>query len=203
MAKPVIVCDFDDVLFPLIEGLSDHHNDAHGTTLTPEDFVSYNFNEVWGGSQQEANLIIEAFLANDNLHLEPLPGVQAALTRLSQDFQLVIVTARNHLFEPSTVRWLRHRLPDLFSEVVFAGNHHDGRGFRTKGEICRELQALLIIDDHPANLASAVQQGTDAILFGTKAWSSLEGLPKRVVHCETWPDVTEYIYGTWRHQRVS
>lgn len=201
MSRPVIVCDIDDVVFPFIDGMASHYNAKYGAQLTAEDFISFDFTDVWGGTQEEANAIVEEFLHTDVLHLEPLDGVVEAFTRLKEDFDIVMVTARNGIFEKGTTAWLRTHMSDLFSNVIFAGNYHDGRGYRTKGEICKELGAVLIIDDHPSNVMSAVEAGTDGILFGNKQWT-LEGVEQRpeIKHCEDWAQVLEYIYGQWRNK---
>lgn len=201
--KPVLVCDIDDVVFPFIPGVADHFNQRYQATLTPEDFVSYNFYEVWGGSQEEANRIIEEFLAEPRLELRPLDGAVEAFGRLKKDFDIVMVTARNGIFESQTSAWLTAHFPELFREAVFAGNPHDGRGYRSKGEICTELGAVLIIDDHPGNIQSAVTQGVDGILFGERQWTMNATLSERTVHCQDWAAVEEYIYGTWRYRQLS
>lgn len=203
VSKPVIVCDIDDVVFPFIPAMARHYNDAYKATLTPEDFISYNFNEVWGGSQEEANRIIEEFLSIPRLELRPIDGAVEAFRRLSRDFDIVMVTARNGIFESQTTVWLRAHFPELFREVIFAGNPHDGRGFRTKGEICKELGAVLIIDDYPANIQSAVGQGVDGILFGDRHWSVAAPAHEQVQKCADWTAVSEYIYGTWRQRQLS
>lgn len=203
MKKPVLVCDIDDVVFPFIPEVAKHYNQQHQAALTPEDFVSFNLYEVWGGTQQEANTIIESFLGEPQLAVKPIEGAIEAFARLKQDFDIVMVTARNGIFEGTTSTWLKEHFADLFSHVVFAGNPHDGRGYRTKGEICQELGAVLIIDDHPANVMSAVQQGTDGILFGDRTWTIEAESHEKVMHCQNWPAVEEYIYGTWRYKQLS
>lgn len=204
MKKPLIAVDIDDVLFPFIYGIAEHHNNIKGTTLTLEDFVSYNLNEVWGCSQEEANQIIKGFLSKNYLHLEPVQGAQAGLYRLKKDFKVVLVTARNSVYEPETSRWLQVHLPGLFDELIFSGNIHDGRDYRSKGEICEELGAVLIIDDHPDNILSAAQRGVEGILFGEKAWTVMDELPASLVKpCKDWDQVERYIYGEWQSKQLS
>lgn len=196
--RPVIAVDIDDVLFPFVPGIASYHNHLKGTTLSPEDFHSYNFMEVWGGSEVEANDIVEGFMAAGNLHLRPVEGAKEALTQLSRDYHIVLVTARNQVFESVTVTWLREHLPDLFQHVVFAGNQYDGRPHQTKGVICNGLNAQLLIDDHPRNIASAVECGVDGVLFGRQAWTVLDAPLDSVKVCADWPAVVEYIYHEWR-----
>lgn len=196
--KPVIAVDIDDVLFPLLEGITEYHNTLKGTMLTADDFFTYDFSEVWGTSAEETEQIVSDFLRLDHLQLRPVDGAAAALARLSQDFDVVLVTARNQLFEKETVQWLRGHLPDLFQSVIFAGNPHDGRPYRPKGVICQELNAQLLIDDHPANLLSAAECGVDGVLFGSRSWSVLDQPSARIVPCGDWEAVEEYIYHVWR-----
>jgi 5'(3')-deoxyribonucleotidase len=197
-ARPIIAVDIDDVLFPFVDGIAHHHNLIRGTNLTVHDFVTFDFTKVWGGNDEETEVIIQGFLENDNLHLQPVEGAKEALARLKEDFDVVLVTARNEYFEAQTVKWLRRHLPDLFVNVAFAGNPHDGRSFRSKGEICRELNARLLIDDYPVNLHSAVSYGVDGILFGSKPWSVLDDGSSTVAACADWNAVIEYIYNDWR-----
>lgn len=196
--KPVIAVDIDDVLFPFVEGVAEYHNNLKGTQLAVDDFTTYHLNEVWGGTQEETEEIVQAFLSTDHLHLQPQPGVKKALQQLKGDFDVVLVTARNQAFEEPTVTWLRHHLPDLFADVKFAGNPYDGRPYQPKGIVCQELGARLLIDDHPSNLLSAAECGVDGILFGSKAWSVLDESSARIVPCVDWKDVLEYIYHVWR-----
>lgn len=196
--RPLIAVDIDDVLFPFVPGIATYHNDLKGTTLSPQDFHSYNFMEVWGGDEQETNTIVDNFMMGDNLHLQPVEGAKQALTRLNQDYDIVLVTARNEVFETATVTWLREHLPDLFRHVIFAGNQYDGRPHRTKGSICTELDAQLLIDDHPRNIMSAAECGIDGILFGIHAWSVLDAPNSKVTACRDWSAVLEFIYEQWR-----
>lgn len=197
--RPVIAVDIDDVLFPFIEGLAEYHNDLKGTQLTADDFTTYRLSEVWGGTLEETEEIVHTFLAADHrLRLQPRDGVKKALERLKSDFDVVLVTARNQAFEAPTAAWLRYHLPDLFADVMFAGNPYDGRPYRPKGVICQELGARLLIDDHPSNLLSAAECGVDGILFGSKAWSVLETPVSRIVPCSDWDAVLRYIYDEWR-----
>ena len=192
--KPVIAVDIDDVLFPFVHGITDYHNTLKGANLTVDDFFSYDFAEVWGVSAEETEEIVSGFLRADQLHLQPVDGAASALARLAGDFDIVLVTARNQVFEAETAAWLRRHLPDLFQHVVFAGNPHDGRPYRPKGVICRELGARYLIDDYPANLLSAAECGVKGILFGSKRWSVLDEPSALIAPCADWRAVEEYIY---------
>ncbi|MEP7204802.1 MAG: hypothetical protein ABI716_01240 [Candidatus Saccharibacteria bacterium] len=202
--KPIIAIDIDDVLFPFIVGVARYHNSLKGTSLTPADFVNFNLREVWGGTIEDSARLVDGFHAADHLVLEPVEGAQRALRRLQKDFTIVLVTARNVLFEPQTSRWLKHHFGGLFETVIFAGNPHDGRTYRSKGELCKQTGAVLLIDDHPNNLLSATESGLEGILFGVKTWSVMDRLPAASVrHCKDWEQTERYIYDEWRPKQLS
>ena len=199
-----IAVDIDDVLFPFVGGVAKFHNDRHGTQLTAGDFNTYDFVDVWGGSQEDSMKLIDDFLAMDHSLIRPLEGSVDAIKRLKKDFRVVSITARNGIFEPNTVKWLSMHFPGLLDGAYFAGNRHDGRPYRSKGDICREVGANILIDDSPHNLLSATEYGIDGVLFGKKAWSVMNGLPpKSIKHCTDWTDVEDYIYNDWRPKQLS
>ena len=51
--KPVVAVDIDEVLALFVPALVDFHNQSYESSLTPDSFFSYEFHEVWGGSQVE------------------------------------------------------------------------------------------------------------------------------------------------------
>lgn len=193
MPKRTIAVDVDDVLFPFVPELMAHYNGLRGAAFRMEDFSKYHFSEVWGISEEEANEIVASYLTQDVVHLSPMPGAQAAFARLADDFRLVIVTARNGIYEQRTRQWLDAHFGNLIDDVIFAGNPYDCEVYRAKGEVCAELGAVLLIDDSPSNLQSALEHEVDALLFGAHLWNQEHALPVTVPRCATWPEAVEYI----------
>ncbi|CAN0358697.1 unnamed protein product, partial [Discosporangium mesarthrocarpum] len=52
--RRVVAIDLDEVLGLFVSQLVLFHNTTFGTSLTVEDFTSYEFHEVWGGGKEEA-----------------------------------------------------------------------------------------------------------------------------------------------------
>jgi|GEM_PF-306222 len=203
-SRLTIAVDIDDVLFPFVGGIAEFHNQRHGTKLTADNFNTYNFVDVWGGSFEDSMKLIDDFLAMDHSLLQPIEGSIKAINRLKNHFRVVSITARNGIFEPNTVKWLSTHFPGLLDGAYFAGNRHDGRPYRSKGEICREVGVHILIDDSPHNLLSAAEYGVDGVLFGNKAWSVMDGLPPTSIkHCVDWDEVEDYIYNDWQSRRLS
>lgn len=55
LTKPIVAVDIDEVLALFVPALVEFHNGRYDTNLTPESFFSYEFFEVWGGSQVETS----------------------------------------------------------------------------------------------------------------------------------------------------
>ncbi len=51
--RKTIAVDIDEVLGLFVPALCDFHNEKYGTALSPADFRSYRFCDVWGGTDQE------------------------------------------------------------------------------------------------------------------------------------------------------
>lgn len=54
--------DLDEVLADFLPSLMDYHNENYGTDFKKEDFHSYQFWHVWGGTREEAIQKYMAFL---------------------------------------------------------------------------------------------------------------------------------------------
>lgn len=50
MHSPV---DIDEVLAKFLDALISYHNDTFGSSLALQDFHSYLFKDVWGGTYEE------------------------------------------------------------------------------------------------------------------------------------------------------
>ena len=197
MSKPVVAIDIDDVIFPFVPEILKHFNTRSGADLSLDDFTVYHFSQVWGSTEDEANAIVAEFLSQDVVHLQPIAGAQKAFAELNREFTIVLVTARNGLFAPSTRQWLQSHFEGLFKDVIFAGNSHDTLIYREKGMICKELGAVVLIDDNPSNLQSALDYGIDALLFGAHKWNEVHALPEHTVRCDTWEEVVSHVRGKY------
>jgi hypothetical protein len=56
--RNTIAVDIDEVLGLFVPALCDFHNETYGTTLSPADFTSYRFCDVWGGTDQEVGAFL-------------------------------------------------------------------------------------------------------------------------------------------------
>lgn len=199
--KPVIAIDIDEVLAQFTNSLCEFHNSNYGTQLLATSFFSYEFHKVWGGSREEANVKMELFFKSQQFleEIQPLPDAFAALQQLRCDFDLHIVTARQHKLEEVTRSWITTNFPNIFTEIHF-GNHYTTEGkSRSKPEMCREIGALLLVDDSAVYACQCANESIDCILFGDYAWNRelaglSDGAKRFITRASTWKMVVDAIY---------
>lgn len=192
MPKETIAVDIDEVLFPFVPNFVDYHNRLNGTSITADDFRTYRFEDDLGVSLEESIEHVYSFNAADHSQIAPLEGTAEAITRLSERFNLNLVTARHPQFETNTLGWIDRHFPETFDSVTFIGYAAIMETPRTKAEICHEIGAIALIDDSPGHVNQCVEEGIQGILFGEYPWNRDCSLANGVVRCGSWTDVEEY-----------
>lgn len=173
--KPVLAIDVDEVLGQFVRQLCLFHNHNYGTSLTPEDFESYFFHEVWGGSRSSADAKMDEFF-DSPFFLDGIPVVEGAervLRKHAANFDLHVVTSRQDVLRAHTRRWVDANYPGLFAELHF-GNHFSKDGVqKSKPELCSAIGAVLIIDDNMRYATQCAAAGIPAYLFGERERENL------------------------------
>ncbi len=196
MAKTIIAVDIDEVLSPFMPGLVDWHNMHYGTSFQISDFSNYNLDLTLGGTREEAiQKCGEYFLNRDPKITLPLAHAQRVLTRLKQDYQLIIVTSRTLLQKDHTETWLLEHLPDTFSQVVMC-NHwtNDKKNLIKKSKACLNVGAKYLIDDLPHYIEDAVAAGISGLLFGEYPWNQQISVNSQICRVTDWIAVEKYFY---------
>ena len=70
-------------------------------------------------------------------------------------------------------KWIETNYPNIFTELHFANHYATDGTSRTKGEICTEINAILLIDDSFHNVKSCVTHGIPTLLFGNYPWNRI------------------------------
>ena len=154
---------------------------------------------MWGGDDAEATEKVHDFFKTKHfLNIPVVPGAKEAMLQLrAMGFDLVVVTSRQLAIQDATRKWLNRHFPsDLFREVAF-GNHWglEGRKIR-KVDLCRELQASVLIDDSLTYVREVADAGMKAILFdldGTYGWNKSDELPEGVTRLQDWEQVIDHL----------
>lgn len=197
MTRKVIAVDIDDVLANSTETVRLIVNEQTGANLSRGDYMSTGqyqgyYEKVWadhGLSDRFCYADLEKELVADQSSVPFFPGADLALRKLSKDYDIVFVTARNASWEDATRRWFEQHFFDHDINLHFTG-HYRASDYKPKGQLCRQLGVSLLIDDNPAHCRSVIEEGMDAILFGQYGWHY--DIPEQAVRCRDWPTVLRY-----------
>ena len=198
MQKPLIAIDIDDTLADSTESLRIMANQRTGLNVPREayqvkgEYWGY-YERVWAEHGVDKSYSFsdhKAEMELDQSSLLVIDGAVDALGTLATRYRIVLITARDRSWEAETRRWFRDRFDGIDFELYFTDHHHDDKGL-TKGELCRQLGAELLIDDNDAHCRSAIDQGIGAIRYGTYGWHGDD--VEEFACCRTWRDVLEYL----------
>ncbi|GAU50934.1 hypothetical protein TSUD_411310 [Trifolium subterraneum] len=154
--------------------------------------------KIWNCSREEANTRVHEFFETPYFKsgIHPIPGAQMALQKLSRFCDLSVVTSRQNAIKDHTIEWIENNFSGLFDGIHF-GNHFalDGAS-RPKSEICRSLNAKVLIDDNPRYAIECAEAGIRVLLFdyeNSYPWSKTElAYQHPLVHkVENWEEVEQ------------
>jgi 5'(3')-deoxyribonucleotidase len=193
MEKRVIAVDMDDVVIETAPSIVEYMNNTYGASMELENFYSRD-PSLWNAPDVETAIKrVNSFLDTEEYYESP-PVQEAvhALRGLQKYHTLYIVTGRPDFTEIATRSWLKNHLPDLFTDVVFT-NYFDHKKVKTKGDVCKQLNVDILIDDHIDHCESALEAGVQPILFGNYPWNSSSNLSDGITRVEHWPDIEELL----------
>jgi arsenate reductase len=210
--KPVVAVDLDEVLGSFIEPLCRWHNRRYATSLQVSDFHSYHFAHVWGGTDAESVTKVDEFFESEEF-LRGVPVVSGAagvLNKWKKHFDFVIVTSRQTKLAQITKIWLDAHYAHIFSDMRL-GNHYGTTGAKkSKSELCRELRAVMLIDDSLAYCLECSAVLRHVVLFdlnNSYPWNKTNQLlPSNVERLSNWDFVDaalERIHSRLQHRENS
>ena len=193
--KPTIAVDIDDVLGLSADEFIRYTNKKWGTNLTVEDYDEH-WAKVWKIDNEEAADRLAVEYIEHSTHLvKSHKDALEVLTELSQNYKLVIATARRLRFQSDTKAWINNHFGDLFSEIHYAKIWDEVSKERiqaTKTEVLRQIGAKYLIDDQPKHCIAAAEAGIKTILFGDYGWNREIKLLPNMTRAKNWQEVLEY-----------
>lgn len=155
--------DYDDVITDTVPAILEYYWHRTNRRFVKEDVWTYDLWDVWGCTREESGEIVSSFYNSDFFdNLNPCPGAIDALHTLAQCTSPHIATARSMEFRSKSEKFLQHHLPNHFIPIYHAAGYYpnveQGRA-RNKGEICMDLGACVMIDDHPTFSYQCAQAG--------------------------------------------
>lgn len=185
--------DCDDVIVNTAPVLIGAYNEQYGTDVSLSAF--YDRESTWGASSHaEAIKRVDALLRGgitDNL--APDQETVDVLRYLASKDELHMVTGRQSFLEPATHRMLDEHLPGIFTSVEHT-NYYSAADSqvvsRTKGEVCAQIGADVLLDDHVEHGVSVLESGlSEVIVWGDHPWNRHQKLRRGMVRCVRWSEV--------------
>jgi uncharacterized HAD superfamily protein len=187
--KLTIAVDCDDVLVDTMPMIARLYNDAYGTSLTLADFYQEDA-RPWGVADiKVASARFHELLKADHDQLVPAQSTIDAVRRLSERHELHLISGRNHDLEPHTRNLIKTYFDGCFATIELTSMYDDSRR-RTKGQVCKQIGADVLIDDHPVHIQSVIDEAglKEVIVFGQYPWNS-GVLPTGAVRCLSWSEI--------------
>lgn len=194
MTKPVIAVDFDDVVAGFHDAFLLYHNNHFGTDITYEGITSYDMSHTYGTDMDTILNRISDFYHNHHHTVSPLPDAIENLRMLKERYQLEIVTSRCEAISDITTQWNRQHAPDIFSNAHYANGF--GTKFperkRSKLEICREINAIALIDDALSHVNLVATESDIRVFLPNRPWNQ-DVAHTNVTRVTSWGEITKYL----------
>lgn len=189
-SKKVIAVDIDEVLADFLSYFVYFHNLMYKTSASKEDMKKYYLHEVFDVDRDEMSMRYLEFKALHLLErLEPVKGAKEGISKLFEmGYEPHLVTARPQVIEKETKKWLSIHFKDVDLPIHFT-HPMTGRVYhRKKSEICREIGAEVLIDDHIENALDCAENGIKVFLMDAP-WNKTEDLPENVIRVKSWKEI--------------
>lgn len=189
MKRLVIAVDCDDVLLPSQEQIIRLYNTRYSTNV-PVEAAYTAANGAWQADAATiAERIYDIQLSEEYGEVAPFADAIEVCHRLAEQHELHLVTAR-----PGRLMTLTIAMLERYFEGVFREIEHVGLG-GNKGDICRNLNADVLVDDSATHLETAAQCGISHLLwFGDYPWQSggvKNGIA--ITCCHDWHEVEQVV----------
>lgn len=185
--------DLDDVILNFMESFRGFHNENYGTNHELEDYTDFYLENILGCTKEEIVKRVEVFYnSHEHKNANPVKGAVEVLKKLSDKYELIIITAKPEELREQTIAWLNIHLPNIFSDVVFT-NHFQGEGpKRNKGDVCLELGIEAFVDDAIHNAENVASVGIPVLLLDTP-WNRKFEETEFVKRVQNWEQIEQIL----------
>lgn len=198
--KRTIAIDIDDVVANMMAYAQDWAGGKSGITLDADDYYTddeywHFYDSIWRRHKLPDDVSYENFhnkLAVHHLDMGLIEDAGDSIRALNQRFNVIFITSRAPVLYDQTRKWLDKNIDPSIPVYLSAHKLLNSQAM-SKGELCVDLGASLLIDDNIDNCQSALDNGVEAILFGRYGWN--QHAPEGLTRCTTWKDILEYLDG--------
>jgi uncharacterized HAD superfamily protein len=190
--RKIIAIDCDDVILETSPYLIAYYNERYGTRLELKDMYTFNLVAYQAASEEQVLERIEDYLLTDEFQrIQPLKETITSITNIANSYQLHIVTGRSKLLTATTELLIEKYFPGIFASIEHTGMV--GKRARSKGDVCIDLDADLLIEDHLYHAKQVAAKSIDVLLFGNYPWNQAKVLPKHITRVENWSAIEKIL----------
>jgi len=184
--------DIDEVKADLMNPLINFHNFYYGTSLSRNDFKTFNLWETWGGTEyQTKRKVKEFFRSNYFENIQPINNSQKAIDFLRKNHDLFVITSRPDYIRDKTTSWINNYFPNCYSGLYFT-SEWSKNGDLKKEQVCSELGIDFLIEDSFENAINCALNQTKVLLMDCP-WNQKENLPKNITRVINWDNVLDIL----------
>lgn len=191
-SKKVVAVDIDEVLAGFIDYFIEYHNLTYKTEVSKDKVSTFDIHEIFGLTKEEAMVRMVKFgKEGHNVRIKPVPGaVEGVDALIKKGYELHLVTARPSAIRPETEEWIERYFPKKFTGLHNAFNSyiHEEGSKKKKWEICKEIGAVIHIDDFLSNALGCAENGIKTFLMDAP-WNQADDLPEGVIRVKSWKEI--------------
>jgi uncharacterized HAD superfamily protein len=182
--------DLDEVTVGLLELLLTFYNLKKGKKLSKEDFFTYKFWEVWGGTREDAFKLTNEFYESDLFDkAKPLDSAVESIKSLVEKNEIFIITARPASWQKKTDEWVKKHLK-IPCKIFYSNDLHDGSK-KTKVQLCKELGVDIMIEDMEDCALDCAKSKIKVLLFDQPWNKNLKH--NKVIRVQNWAEAVKEI----------
>lgn len=163
--------DLDEVLIDFLGKFIEFYNDKYNKQLRYEDFHSYAFWNVIGGTKEDIIMLVDEFKSSkffDEVSL--IQDSKEIVKLLSNGNELFVITSRHSKYKERTIGFLDNNFGKIFSDVFFTTDFYDSCEKMTKAGISEELGIDIFIEDNSVYAQEISDKGIRVLLMN-KPWN--------------------------------
>ncbi len=197
--KPRFGIDIDGVLGEFNNGFWRWHNKNFGTNIVPaKDCVTYDYSTVL--ERKGFNIEIPILIKRTHEFLETVdhfeyidlvPGAKDAVKKLSEYFDIYIITARHKAVHNKTVEWINRHFSGYIKDIISIHNIPTKKGMphKHKGEVVEELNIKFMVEDAIIHAKDTLRHGTVTFLL-EQPWNKYEKYKHpKLIRVKNWQEI--------------
>jgi len=187
--------DFDEVLVNHLDSIIEYYNNKYSTNYSFNDFHSYHFCEVWGGTREDA--IKEIFDFYNTSYFKEQKIIEESKLVLNKfkelGFDLFVITGRPNSISEDTITKINDNFKDFFKDILFTNNFSIEGIELKKSDFVNNLQLDYFIEDSiPYSKDILENTNVKKLFLFNNPWNINETISdSRLIRVDSWKEILE------------